>query len=87
MKYANLRRKREARYGKAAVFCVAAPYFYQCFMRQGWGWKICVFYGIIATIHAIYDCGMYASFFVHGPSIIRSLINLDKKESFSPIQT
>jgi hypothetical protein len=41
----------------------------------------------MTTMQAVYDCGMYASFFFNGPRIMRQLMELDPNESFSPIQT
>ena len=63
------------------------PYFYACFSYRGWAWKFFVFYGLLNTINAVYDCGMYANFFVHGPAFLRKLMAQDSSESFSPIQT
>lgn len=50
------------------------PYFYACFSYRGWAWKFFVFYGLLNTINAVYDCGMYANFFVHGPAFLRKLM-------------
>ena len=56
-------------------------------MRRGIAWKVVTFYGIMVTLDAIYDVGMYASFFVNGPFFMHKLMALDESTSFGAIQT
>jgi hypothetical protein len=86
-RYLNDKKRLDARYGKAAVIGVTLPYFYQCFMRRGVAWKVAVFYFLLTTINATYDCGMYINFFFHGPKTFKQILSLDQSESFGPIQT
>jgi hypothetical protein len=55
-------------------------------MKRGISWKVVTLYGLITTLNAFYDAGMYLSFFVHGPNFIRKILELDQTESFSAIQ-
>ena len=85
--YLSKKKQRDKKYGRSAVACVFLPYFYACFSIRGWAWKFLVFYGLLNSLNAVYDCGMYANFFVHGPGFLKQLMAQDSKESFSPIQT
>lgn len=83
--YLNSKKKRDAKYGKIAVSCLAVPYFGSCFMYGGWAWKFATFYGLLTTLDATYDVGMYVNFFINGIPLMRKLMALDSSESFSPI--
>lgn len=85
-KYLANKRKRDARYGKIAVCSVAGPYFVACFVYGGWAWKLFTFMGMLATINATYDCGMFANFLINGMPLFKKLLRLDAKDSFSAIQ-
>jgi hypothetical protein len=41
---------------------------YACGIYKGYVWKGLIFYAIYREIDAIYDFGMYLSFFLKGPS-------------------
>lgn len=56
-----------------------------CFMKRGMAWKVIIFYGIVTTVNALYDVGMYLAFFVHGPKFMRKIMELDQTDSFSAI--
>ena len=62
-KYKTSQRK----YGRGAVMTVFMPYMYACAKYRGYIWKGLTFYMFLNCMNAIYDCGMYARFFVYGP--------------------
>ncbi len=77
VQYLAQKKRLDARYGKAAVLSVTLPYFYQCFARRGVAWKVAVFYLLMTTMNATYDCGMYINFFIHGPKTLKNILNLN----------
>ena len=77
----------EKRYGRAAVMSVFLPYVYACSIYRGYIWKGISLYAIIKLMDAIYDAGIYARFFIHGPSSMRKVAVLSQEESFAAIQT
>ena len=54
-------------------------------MKRGMAWKVIIFYGIVTTVNALYDVGMYLAFFVNGPKFMRKIMELDQTDSFSAI--
>ena len=62
------------------------PYLYACGVYRGYLWKGLIFYIIYREIDAIYDFGMYFSFFLKGPSQIKRVLQLDPERSFAQIQ-
>ena len=58
---------------------------YACSKYKGLPWKFLGMYGLFITLNAIYDVGMYARWFIYGPSYLRKLAELDPNESFSPL--
>lgn len=83
--YKNKQKANDRRWGRAVVASVFLPYFYMCFMKRGISWKVVTFYGLMTTLNAFYDAGMYLSFFIHGPKYVRKVLELDQTESFSPL--
>ena len=63
------------------------PFIYACSVYRGMYWKLAVFSGIFLMIDAIYDCGMYMRFVVHGPAYLRRISELPPERSFGSIQT
>jgi hypothetical protein len=56
---------------------------YACGIYRGYLWKGLAFYVIYREIDAIYDFGMYLSFFLRGPSQMRRILELDSSRSFA----
>ena len=46
-------------------------------MKRGITWKVVTLYGIVTTLNAIYDSGMYVAFFLNGPTFMRKIMDLD----------
>ena len=44
-----------------------------CSKYKGMWWKFLGFYAIYSLLNSIYDVGMYARFFVYGPSYFKAL--------------
>jgi hypothetical protein len=51
-----------------AILSTVLPYLYSCGVYRGYLWKGLVFYLLYREVDAIYDFGMYTSFFINGPS-------------------
>lgn len=85
--YLHSKKRRDAKYGRAVVVSSVLPYFYACFRYGGWAWKLFTFLGLMSTINATFDVGMYLNFCVNGMPLFKKLLNLDPQNNFSAIQT
>ena len=54
---------------------------------RGYIWKGLSIYVIFKMMNAIYDCGIYARFFVYGPFSMRKVLKLNPDENFAAIQS
>ena len=84
-KYFENKKFSERRYGRAMTMAGMTPYFIACFAYRGMALKFLTFYGLVLGFNAIYDVGMYLRFFVHGPSMMRKIMELDPEENFGSI--
>ena len=67
------------------VASVFIPYLYACGIFRGLFWKGLGFYAIYREVDALYDIGMYISFFLRGPGYIKSIMKIEDEKSFGKI--
>ena len=79
------KRKNEKFYARSAVACVALPYLVSLLGRKSAMYKIGTGYLLYTCMDALYDVGIYAYFFLHGPHFFRRLVELESTENFSSI--
>ena len=75
--YLHAKRLREKRYGRLLVGGVFLPYLGAFFTYRGFAWKAVSFYVLYSSLNAIYDAGVYLHFFVHGPQVMRKIMEMD----------
>ena len=66
---------------------MCVPYTLAFFYYRGALWKAATFYALFCSVNAVYDAGVYLHFFMHGPAIMRKIMELDEQSSFASIQT
>ena len=75
--YDNDSKKQCRTFGRVFVGSTLVPYLYVVSMYRGFTWKFATFYVIYRMLDAIYDSGMYARFFLFGPSAMKRLAQMD----------
>ena len=79
------KRKNEKLYGRLVVSSVALPYIISLLGRKSVFFKLGTGYLLYTCMDALYDMGIYAYFFLHGPGFMRRLVELEPTENFSSI--
>ena len=57
---------------------MCVPYTLAFFYYRGALWKAATFYALFCSVNAVYDAGVYLHFFMHGPAIMRKIMELDE---------